>query len=215
MCGICGELRLDGGVPDLSHIGRMMELLARRGPDHDGSHSDGPVALGHRRLSIIDLSNRSNQPLVDEELGLVLVFNGTIYNYPELREQLTARGYRFFTGGDSEVILKAYAEWGADCPQYLHGMFALAIWDTRRQSLFLARDRFGITSATIADATAHSPPTPMARRASSCFSIAASSTRVNPRRRTAPITACGSRNNRPIASIPVAASRFSPLRQRS
>jgi asparagine synthase (glutamine-hydrolysing) len=144
MCGICGELRFDGGQPERDTIGGMMARLERRGPDAAGQYAAGPVALGHRRLSIIDLSERSNQPLVDEELGLVLVFNGTIYNYPELREQLASRGYHFFTGGDSEVILKAYAEWGEECPQHLHGMFAFAIWDTRRQTLFMARDRFGI-----------------------------------------------------------------------
>ena len=144
MCGICGELRFDNLRPERDTIAGMMARLERRGPDAAGQYAHGPVALGHRRLSIIDLSERSNQPLVDEELGLVLVFNGTIYNYPELREQLTSRGYHFFTGGDSEVILKAYAEWGEDCPQHLHGMFAFAVWDTRRQSLFMARDRFGI-----------------------------------------------------------------------
>jgi asparagine synthase (glutamine-hydrolysing) len=144
MCGICGELRFDGALPGDSTVTAMMARLERRGPDAAGRYADGPVALGHRRLSIIDLSERSNQPLVDEQLGLVLVFNGTIYNYPQLREQLSASGYRFFTGGDSEVILKAYAEWGEDCPQHLHGMFAFAVWDIRRQVLFMARDRFGI-----------------------------------------------------------------------
>ncbi len=144
MCGICGELRLDGRVADLAHVGRMMEKLERRGPDHDGSHSDGPVALGHRRLAIIDLSNRSNQPLIDSDLDLVLVFNGTIYNYKELRAELITKGYHFFSEGDSETILKAYAEWGEQCVERLHGMFAFAIWDVKRQHLFLARDRFGI-----------------------------------------------------------------------
>jgi asparagine synthase (glutamine-hydrolysing) len=144
MCGICGELRFDGVQPGDDTVTAMMVRLERRGPDAAGRYTDGPVALGHRRLSIIDLSERSNQPLVDEQLGLVLVFNGTIYNYPQLREQLASRGYRFFTSGDSEVILKAYAEWGEDCPQHLHGMFAFAVWDIRRQALFMARDRFGI-----------------------------------------------------------------------
>ncbi len=144
MCGICGELRFDQHAPDLAKVERMMDALARRGPDHEGSHSDGPVALGHRRLAIIDLSPRSNQPLVDTELGLALVFNGTIYNYRDLRAELSAKGYHFFSDGDSEVILKAYAEWGEDCVQRLHGMFAFAVWDVARQQLFLARDRFGI-----------------------------------------------------------------------
>jgi len=144
MCGICGELHFDGRVPDLTTIGKMMSVLARRGPDHDGSYSDGPIALGHRRLAIIDLSPRSDQPLVDKDLGLALVFNGTIYNYRELRAELMQLGYQFFSKGDSEVILKAYAAWGEDCVRHLNGMFAFAIWDMVRQELFLARDRFGI-----------------------------------------------------------------------
>ena len=144
MCGICGELRFDGLAPDENLLKKMTAKLARRGPDASGQYLAGPVALGHRRLSVIDLSERSGQPMVDDALGLVLVFNGTIYNYPELKEQLRAKGYSFFSDGDTEVILKAYAEWGEDCPQYLHGVFAFAIWDTRKHSLFLARDRFGI-----------------------------------------------------------------------
>jgi len=144
MCGICGELRFDGSRPEPQTLVDMVARLERRGPDAEGSYAAGPVALGHRRLSIIDLSERSGQPMVDTGLGLVLVFNGTIYNYPELIRQLRGRGYRFFSGGDSEVILKAYAEWGEDCPRHLHGMFAFAVWDLKQQTLFLARDRFGI-----------------------------------------------------------------------
>ncbi len=144
MCGICGELRLDGAAPRLGNIARMMDRLERRGPDHGGSYSDGPLAMGHRRLAIIDLSERANQPMVDSELGLALVFNGTIYNYPELREELRGKGYHFFSDGDSEVIIKAYAAWGERCVEHLHGMFAFGIWDMRRKSLFLARDRLGI-----------------------------------------------------------------------
>jgi asparagine synthase (glutamine-hydrolysing) len=144
MCGICGELRFDGQAPDETVLKSMIDVLARRGPDAGGQYISGPVAFGHRRLAVIDLSERSSQPMVDSTLDLVLVFNGTIYNYPELREQLGARGYSFFSDGDSEVILKAWAEWGENCPQYLKGMFAFAIWDIRKQRLFLARDRFGI-----------------------------------------------------------------------
>ena len=144
MCGLCGELRFDNRSPDQEILKSMTRRLVRRGPDAEGFYLKGPVGFGHRRLSIIDLSDRSSQPMVDEVLGLVLVFNGTIYNYPELREQLRNRGYQFFSEGDSEVILKAYAEWGEDCPVHLHGMFAFAIWDKRNQSLFMARDRFGI-----------------------------------------------------------------------
>jgi len=144
MCGICGELRFDGATPDLGSIGRMSAQLARRGPDHAGSYSDGPLAFGHRRLSIIDLSPSANQPMVDAALQLALVFNGTIYNYRELRTELLALGYTFFSEGDSEVILKAYHAWGERCVERFYGMFAFAIWDQRQRQLFLARDRFGI-----------------------------------------------------------------------
>ena len=144
MCGICGELRWDGATPDLAAIDRMMKVLVPRGPDHGGSYTDGPLAFGHRRLAIIDLSERGNQPMVDPELGLTLVFNGTIYNHPELREELTALGYRFFSSSDTEVILKAFHAWGERAPEHLHGMFAFGIWDMRHKRLFLARDRLGI-----------------------------------------------------------------------
>jgi asparagine synthase (glutamine-hydrolysing) len=144
MCGIAGELRLDGTTPNPSTIERMKARLVRRGPDGEGSWFDGPVALGHRRLSIIDLSNRAAQPMVDEALGQALVFNGTIYNHPELRAMLQQRGHHFISTGDTEVILRAYAEWGEQCVEQLHGMFAFALWDRKRQQLFCARDRIGI-----------------------------------------------------------------------
>jgi len=144
MCGICGELRLDGAPADAGAVATMMEHLQRRGPDHGGSYGDGPLGMGHRRLAIIDLSPRSNQPLLDPELGLALVFNGTIYNYRVLRRELQGLGYRFFSDGDGETILKAWHAWGEDCVRRLHGMFAFAIWDWSRRVLFLARDRFGI-----------------------------------------------------------------------
>jgi asparagine synthase (glutamine-hydrolysing) len=144
MCGICGELRLDGAAPDPKTIERMMVPLARRGPDHGATFFDGALGFGHRRLAVIDLSARANQPMVDAELKLALVFNGTIYNYPELRAELKARGYNFFSDGDTEVILKAYHAWGVQCVERLRGMFAFVIWDMRTQALFLVRDRFGI-----------------------------------------------------------------------
>ena len=144
MCGICGELRLDGQLPELKYLNSMMAKLEKRGPDHAGSFSDGGLMFGHRRLAIIDLSYKSSQPMVDIESGLALVFNGTIYNHPELRAELKARGHHFFSEGDTEVILKAYAEWGEDAPQHLLGMFAFAIWDMRKKTLFVARDRMGI-----------------------------------------------------------------------
>jgi asparagine synthase (glutamine-hydrolysing) len=123
-------------------MARMLAKLARRGPDAEGQHADGPVRLGHRRLAIIDLSPRSRQPMVDVASGTALVFNGTIYNYPELRAELVSRGHVFHSDGDTEVILRAYLEWGEACVERLHGMFAFAIWD--REGLFLARDRLGI-----------------------------------------------------------------------
>ena len=144
MCGIAGELRFDGSPPDQATIDRMTAQLARRGPDGQGFWCEGPVAFGHRRLAIIDLSERSRQPMVDVSCGLSLVFNGTIYNYPELRTELHHLGHVFFSDGDTEVILRAYAEWGEACVERLHGMFAFAIWDSRKQQLFLARDRLGI-----------------------------------------------------------------------
>jgi len=144
MCGICGELRFDGATPDMAALARMSDQLARRGPDHAGSYQDGPLAFGHRRLSIIDLSSHAHQPMVDAVLQLTLIFNGTIYNYRELRSELQARGYQFFSEGDSEVILKSYHAWGEQCVTRFKGMFAFAIWDQRSNQLFLARDRFGI-----------------------------------------------------------------------
>jgi len=144
MCGICGELRFDNQPPDLDAIARMTAKLVRRGPDSGGSFSDGPLAFGHRRLAVIDLSASAEQPMTDNELRLALVFNGTIYNYRELRAELVEMGYVFFSEGDSEVILKAYHAWGEKCVEHFFGMFAFAVWDMRHRTLFLARDRFGI-----------------------------------------------------------------------
>ena len=144
MCGICGELRVDGQAPDTGAIKRMLSKLERRGPDHEGHYTRGAVALGHRRLSVIDLSSASNQPWIDEALGLALVFNGAIYNYKELRAELIAEGFGFVSNGDTEVVLKAYAAWGESFATRLQGMFAIAVWDQKRRQLVLVRDRFGI-----------------------------------------------------------------------
>ncbi|MCP4696978.1 MAG: N-acetylglutaminylglutamine amidotransferase [Gammaproteobacteria bacterium] len=144
MCGICGELRFGAELPDLAALGKMMEILAQRGPDHAGNYSEGPLAFGQRRLSIIDLSPNAHQPMIDSHLGLVLVFNGTIYNYRSLQKELSGMGYTFFSTGDTEVILKAYSAWGAACVERFQGMFAFAVWDIRKHELFLCRDRLGI-----------------------------------------------------------------------
>ena len=144
MCGICGELRVDSQAADMGAVKRMLSKLERRGPDHEGHYAQGAVALGHRRLSVIDLSSASNQPWIDEVLGLALVFNGAIYNYKELRAELIAQGFSFVSDGDTEVVLKAYAAWGESFATRLQGMFAIAVWDQKRRQLVLVRDRFGI-----------------------------------------------------------------------
>jgi asparagine synthase (glutamine-hydrolysing) len=143
MCGICGEVTFDGTQAGGS-IAAMIERLRPRGPDAGGTFVQDRVALGHRRLSIIDLSPQAQQPMVDSELGLVIVFNGCIYNYRELRGFLRSKGYRFFSQGDTEVVIKAYAFWGLDCVTHFQGMFAFAIWERASGRLILARDRLGI-----------------------------------------------------------------------
>ena len=144
MCGICGELRFDGELPNLASVTAMMDNLARRGPDDAGYYQEKQIVLGHRRLAIIDLSSRAHQPMHDNTLGLTLVFNGTIYNYRQLRHELQKLGHIFQSDGDTEVILKSYAAWGEQCVTKLHGMFAFALWDSAKQQLLLARDRLGI-----------------------------------------------------------------------
>ena len=144
MCGLYGALSFSGAKIDSGLATAMSEKVARRGPDDQGEWFDGPVMLGHRRLAIIDLSPQGHQPMHDVSERYIIVFNGTIYNYPELREVLIADGYGFNSHSDTEVILNAYACWGEQCTEKLHGMFAFAIWDKKRQSLFLARDRMGI-----------------------------------------------------------------------
>ncbi len=121
-----------------------MASLASRGPDAEGFFTERGVALGHRRLKIIDLTERARQPMVDDALGLVVVYNGAIYNFPELRAELESKGYRFFSHGDTEVVLKAYHAWGAHCVERFNGMFAFAVWERDSGRLFLARDRLGI-----------------------------------------------------------------------
>lgn len=144
MCGIAGEVRFKAGIADAAAVAAMMRSQARRGPDACGQVMRGRVGLGHQRLRIIDLSSRSAQPMVDPELGLDLVFNGCIYNYQALREELRAQGYRFFSDGDTEVVLKAYHAWGAACVERFKGMFAFAIHERDSGRVVLARDRFGI-----------------------------------------------------------------------
>ncbi|MEH1097678.1 N-acetylglutaminylglutamine amidotransferase [Micromonospora sp. CPCC 205561] len=151
MCGLAGEFRRDGSRADVSAVERMAATMSDRGPDDSGVWAQGPTALGHRRLKIIDLSAASGQPLVDPGAGLTGVFNGCVYNYRELRAELQARGHRFFSSGDSEVVLKAYAEWGLDFVDHLVGMFAVAISERDTGRLVLARDRLGIKPLYLAE----------------------------------------------------------------
>ena len=143
MCGICGELTFNGAAAGAS-VAAMQRELHPRGPDAGGAFMQGRVAFGHRRLSIIDLAAASQQPMIDPALGLAIVFNGCIYNYRALRAELAHKGYRFFSQGNTEVILKAYAAWGPRCVERFFGMFAFAIWERDSGRVVLARDRLGI-----------------------------------------------------------------------
>jgi len=146
MCGIAGICRLDGqplNEDARAHVRAMTDVITYRGPDGSGIWQEGPVSLGHRRLSIIDLSGGS-QPMQDVDGELCIVFNGEIYNFAELRQELLQAGARFHSShSDTEVILQAYRVWGTDCLQRFDGMFAFALWDAPRRRLFCARDRFG------------------------------------------------------------------------
>ncbi len=144
MCGIAGIYHLNTPKPvDPARIERMCAAMAHRGPDGQGVWTSAGVGLGHQRLSIIDLAG-SPQPMAASDGRAMLVFNGEIYNYRKLREELRASGATFRTDGDSEVILAAWQKWGPDCLARLHGMFAFAIYDTAQRTLFLARDRLGV-----------------------------------------------------------------------
>jgi asparagine synthase (glutamine-hydrolysing) len=151
VCGIAGELRWDGRPAAVADVARITAAMSARGPDGDGVWAAGGVALGHRRLAIIDLSQRGAQPMFDRELGLVVVFNGCIYNHRELRATLEGRGHRFVSTSDTEVLLKAYAEWGESFVDHLIGMFALCIVELETGRAVLARDRLGIKPLYLSD----------------------------------------------------------------
>ncbi|MEV4248161.1 N-acetylglutaminylglutamine amidotransferase [Streptosporangium canum] len=150
MCGLSGEIRFDGRAADVGAVGRMTDAMHDRGPDGSGLWSLGPVALGHRRLKIIDLSDRAAQPMVDSALGLTGVFNGCLYNYRELREELRGEGYRFFSTSDTEVLVKAFHRWGPECVEHFTGMFAFAVFERDTGRLTLGRDRLGIKPMYVA-----------------------------------------------------------------
>lgn len=140
MCALFGFLA-DVEQPEII-LSEMGSVLLHRGPDHQGKFIDNQLGMGHNRLSVIDLSPAGRQPMILEEDGLVIVFNGEIFNYKELREELPTES--FFSETDSEILLRAFKAWGKECLQRLNGMFAFAIWDQKKRELFLARDRFGI-----------------------------------------------------------------------
>jgi asparagine synthase (glutamine-hydrolyzing) len=142
MCGIVGFINSDGGAADREILERMNRAIIHRGPDEDGFYLNQNVALAMRRLAIIDLAG-GQQPMHNADKTKWIVFNGEIYNYQELRKDLDQRGHKFYTNSDTEAIVHLYDEFGADCLKYLRGMFAIAIWDERERSLFVARDRVG------------------------------------------------------------------------
>jgi asparagine synthase (glutamine-hydrolysing) len=143
VCGICGVVERTGAPADRDLVDRMIRILKHRGPDGEGRFFDGEIGLGHLRLSIIDVEGGS-QPISNEDGSIQVIFNGEIYNFVELRAELEAHGHHFSTRSDTEVIAHGYEQWGRDCVNRFNGMFAFALWDSRRRELFIARDHFGI-----------------------------------------------------------------------
>lgn len=144
MCGVCGVLNLDGRPVDRNVIASMNQAIAHRGPDGQGDFVDGPIGIGHRRLAIVDLSENGHQPMSVADGRLVVSYNGEIYNHVELRVELESLGHAFRSRSDTEVLLRAWLEWGSACVQRLNGMFAFALWDSSKSELNLVRDRYGI-----------------------------------------------------------------------
>jgi asparagine synthase (glutamine-hydrolysing) len=144
VCGIAGLLNVDGSPADVDIVRRMTDAIAHRGPDGEGQHIDAAVGIGNRRLAIIDLSEAGSQPMLNERGDVAITYNGEVYNFRELRTELERAGRRFRSRSDTEVVLRAYEEWGEAFVERLNGMFALAIWDGRSRELLLARDRYGI-----------------------------------------------------------------------
>lgn len=144
MCGICGIFNLDGEPIPHRYIKSMTDAMAHRGPDDEGHYIDVNIAMGHRRLAIIDLTPAGHQPMSNQDGTIILVYNGEIYNHLELKVELEALGYRFRSRTDTEVLLNGYDAWGIDVVHKLNGMFAFGLWDGRTRTLYLARDRYGI-----------------------------------------------------------------------
>ncbi|MCQ1539373.1 asparagine synthase (glutamine-hydrolyzing) [Methanocalculus taiwanensis] len=144
MCGIAGQITIDGSQIDPNLLHRMSKTLAHRGPDSEGIYFNNQIGLAHRRLAIIDLSDTGRQPMSNPDETIWIIYNGEIYNYKELQEELRILGHKFRSESDTEVIIHAYEEWGSDCLSRFNGMWAFALWDSRREELFCARDRLGI-----------------------------------------------------------------------
>lgn len=144
MCGICGIYNFNGEHVEESYLNRMRDCIKHRGPDGKGSFISKNLGLGHRRLSIIDLSENGKQPMFNEENNVALTFNGEIYNFKEVRKKLEKKGHRFHSNTDSEVLVHGYEEWGEGIVKHVDGMFAYAIWDAKKKQLFIARDRVGV-----------------------------------------------------------------------
>src|SRR5262245_36408727 len=144
MCGIAGVCHLNGEAVSFELLKKMTAVMAYRGPDDEGFYTKGGIGLGHRRLSILDLSPAGHQPMSNDDSTAVITYNGEVYNFRELRKELEAQNVSFRSQSDTEVILKAYEAWGEKCVLRFNGMFAFALWDSKRKRLFCARDRFGI-----------------------------------------------------------------------
>ena len=152
MCGIAGIINKKNTEVNKKDIQTMNTVMAHRGPDAEGIYIDGNIGLGHRRLSIVDLSKSGNQPMFSHDRRYVLIFNGEIYNYIELKEQLSKKGAKFFTETDTEVIIEAYRFWGINCTKKFNGMWSFALYDSEKRQIFLSRDRFGIKPLYIYEA---------------------------------------------------------------
>ncbi|MGE5402832.1 MAG: asparagine synthase (glutamine-hydrolyzing) [Ignavibacteriales bacterium] len=144
MCGIAGIFNVDGRPVSINTLKKMTDIIKHRGPDGEGFWTESFVGFGHRRLAIIDLSALAHQPMLNDDASLVITYNGEIYNLQNLRLEIESKGYSFRSKSDTEVVLKAYQEWGSKCVKKFNGMFSFAIWDAKKHMLFIARDRYGI-----------------------------------------------------------------------
>jgi len=144
MCGIAGIYNLNGSSVSRQMLHSMTEALSHRGPDDEGIYCEKNIGLGHRRLSIIDTSEKGRQPMISGNLEWVITFNGCIYNFRELRKELESKNIRFISNSDTEVILEGVSFYGIDFLKRLNGMFAIALWNTKKETLYLSRDRYGI-----------------------------------------------------------------------